>query len=314
MVSAPPSGHYLLLVYTNMKILVHEYYWYICCRIATPLPETNPSPSLPFLSHGGGDLNRVTGMTWEQLWEKYEKKIRAEDPTLEGEDLKTSICLRILEKSCCTSEVFNTLSGCGELNTFLPSSDDVTATNTGGSVSSATSAGDGADCGDDFDLLEGLELFPATRTPSTATAKSVDGQDPDDGVSELELAYAAERAAACAGALRLTRLVKPFPGGQDEPPSPDLTQSSVKKPSDPTSNGGGQAPGPTQSGGGQPSNLNQSGGDGGVVASGSRLTRFVPLLRPERTEAKEQKRADQRLRKTLGKRKFRKRGGQSSAA
>lgn len=78
-----------------------------CNRLSTACP--------PFMPR-----YRVTGMTWEELWDKYEKKILAEDPSLEGEDLKTSVCLRILEKSCSTSEVFNNLSGCSELNTFLP--------------------------------------------------------------------------------------------------------------------------------------------------------------------------------------------------
>lgn len=235
-------------------------------------------------------------MTWEELWEKYEKKIRAEDPTLEGEDLKTSVCLRILEKSCCTSEVFNNLSGCSELNTFLPSTDSITAANAGSSTSSTS---DGVDCADDLDLLEGLEVFPSKRMPSTAAAEGADDQTSDDGASALELAYAAERAAACAGALRLTRLVKPFPQKQDEQPS-DRTPSSGEQPSDLKQSGG---EGVGSSGGG---------GDGG--GGGSRLSRLVPLLRAERTEAKEQKRADQRLRKMLGKRKFPRRSPRSSAA
>ena len=174
-------------------------------------------------------------MTWEELWEKYEKKIRAEDPTLEGEDLKTSVCLRILEKSCCTSEVFNNLSGCSELNTFLPSTDTVTAADAGGSSSSAS---DGVDCADDLDLLEGLEIFPSTRISSKADAEGADDQASEDGASALELAYAAERAAACAGALRLTRLVKPFPEEKDEQLS-DRTQNSGEQPSDLKQSGGG---------------------------------------------------------------------------
>lgn len=115
---------------------------------------------------------RVTGMTWEELWDKYEKKILSEDPTLEGEALKTSVCLRILEKSCSTSEVFNNLSGCSELNTFLP---DTAAT--------ASSAGDGGN----------------------APAAPADADNPT-----LAEARAAESAAACAGALRLIPLIKPF--------------------------------------------------------------------------------------------------------
>lgn len=110
---------------------------------------------------------RVTGMTWEELWDKYERKILSEDPTLEGEALKTSVCLRILEKSCSTSEVFNNLSGCSELNTFLPD------------TKSAAAAGGGGAPGD-------------ADSPTLAEAR------------------AAESAAACAGALRLIPLIKPF--------------------------------------------------------------------------------------------------------
>lgn len=55
-------------------------------------------------------------MTFEELWEKYEKQIQTEDPTLEGEDLKTRVCLRIIEKSCSTCHVLNTISGCSDLN------------------------------------------------------------------------------------------------------------------------------------------------------------------------------------------------------
>lgn len=242
-----------------------------------PRPPLLP---LPFLSYGGRDLTRVTGMTWEELWEKYEKKIKAEDPTLEGEDLKTSVCLRILEKSCCTSEVFNNLSGCSELNelnTLLPATDGVTAANSGGSASSSSSGSSAsgvADCGDDEDLLEGLEIFAAASDEASSK-----------GGSALQQAYAAEQAAACAGALRLTRLVKPFPADQEDEQPPDRTQS-----------GGGGC----------------SGGGGG----GSRFTRLVPLplFRAERAEALEQKRAGQRLRKTVGKRKFPKRPPPSNAA
>ncbi|CAM9197287.1 unnamed protein product [Ectocarpus sp. 12 AP-2014] len=99
---------------------------------------------------------RVTGETWPELWDKYERKIRSEDPSLEGEDLKTAICLRILEKSCSTSEMFNNLSGCSDLNSFLP------------------------------DTL--------TETAPT----------------QHQEAFAAESAAACAGALRLIPLMQPF--------------------------------------------------------------------------------------------------------
>eukprot|EP00903_Cladosiphon_okamuranus_P013597 g12664.t1 len=114
---------------------------------------------------------RVTGMTWEELWDKYEKKILAEDPALDGEALKTSVCLRILEKSCSTSEVFNNLSGCSELNTFLPDTTGVVVGSAGVSES---------------------------------------GGPADPGKPTLAQARAAESAAACAGALRLIPLIKPF--------------------------------------------------------------------------------------------------------
>lgn len=55
-------------------------------------------------------------MTFEELWEKYEKQIQTEEPSLEGEDLKTRVCLRIIEKSCSTCHVLNTISGCNDLN------------------------------------------------------------------------------------------------------------------------------------------------------------------------------------------------------
>lgn len=118
---------------------------------------------------------RVTGMTWEELWDKYERKLLSEDPTLEGEALKTSVCLRILEKSCSTSEVFNNLSGCSELNTFLPDT-------TGAASASATTTSGGPDAA---------------------------GGD-SDAAPTLAEARAAESAAACAGALRLIPLIKPF--------------------------------------------------------------------------------------------------------
>ncbi len=127
---------------------------------------------------------RVTGMTWEELWDKYERKILAEDPSLEGEALKTSVCLRILEKSCSTSEVINNLSGCSELNTFLP--------DTAGAAAAATAAA-------------------ATGPPARSSSSSAAGSALEDGYRPtLEQARVAESAAACAGALRLIPLIKPF--------------------------------------------------------------------------------------------------------
>ena len=233
-------------------------------------------------------------MTWEELWEKYERKIKAEDPTMEGEELKTNICLRILEKSCSTSEVFNNLSGCSELNTFLPVTDSLKSAGVTGS----------SDCGGtdgDEDLLEGLEnsALPAKRVAAGPSGDVNGGGDEtsQECANALELALAAESAAACAGALRLTRLVKPFDVEQVQKDLPTDQKQSCSVSGSANGGGGG--------GGG-------GGGDGGR----SRLSRLVPLplLRSELAEALEQKRADQRLRKTQGKRKFRKRGGQANAA
>jgi len=47
------------------------------------------------------------GMSWEQLWDKYEEQIREEvaeiDPSVPPEDLTSKVCLRILERSCSTN-------------------------------------------------------------------------------------------------------------------------------------------------------------------------------------------------------------------
>lgn len=147
---------------------------------------------------------RVTGMTWEQLWDKYEAQIRKEDPQLEGEDLKSAVCLRILLKSCCTNEMFNNLAGCSELNGFLPAKDEQA----------------------DSKLASPPSEKPSSRTPTMADSSStsskggsIAGDQPDAQealaketaeTKAIATAYAAERAAACAGALRLTRLVRPF--------------------------------------------------------------------------------------------------------
>ncbi|CAM9702846.1 unnamed protein product, partial [Sphacelaria rigidula] len=45
---------------------------------------------------------RVTGMTWNELWAKYEAQVREENPLLTSNELRERVCLRILEKSCCT--------------------------------------------------------------------------------------------------------------------------------------------------------------------------------------------------------------------
>jgi len=49
------------------------------------------------------------GLSWDQLWEKYEKQIQEEiqhtDPSRKIEELTSQVCLRILERSCRTSEL-----------------------------------------------------------------------------------------------------------------------------------------------------------------------------------------------------------------
>lgn len=139
-------------------------------------------------------------MTWEQLWEKYETQIRAADPTLEGEALKTSVCLRILEKSCCTSEIFNNMAGCSDLNTFLPDTIKKPAATAADTDIGCPPAGED----DHRDML-----LPSSQP---VAARDEIGQEVSDDVGRRALAraYVAECAAICAGALRLDRLVKPF--------------------------------------------------------------------------------------------------------
>ncbi|CAM9562195.1 unnamed protein product [Choristocarpus tenellus] len=57
---------------------------------------------------------RASGMTWDELWAKYEAQVRAESPDLEGDALTESVCLRIIKKSCCTSQTFDSLAGMGQ--------------------------------------------------------------------------------------------------------------------------------------------------------------------------------------------------------
>mmetsp|Transcript_22049 Transcript_22049/g.33078 ORF Transcript_22049/g.33078 Transcript_22049/m.33078 type:complete len:401 (-) Transcript_22049:241-1443(-) len=54
------------------------------------------------------------GMSWDEIWEKYELEIQEEimsmhglDPTLKVEDLTREVCLRILEKSCKTNDAID---------------------------------------------------------------------------------------------------------------------------------------------------------------------------------------------------------------
>jgi len=50
---------------------------------------------------------QVTGMSYDQVWDKYEQEIMEEIENTEGlteEDVTAKICLRILERSCTTNE------------------------------------------------------------------------------------------------------------------------------------------------------------------------------------------------------------------
>eukprot|EP00591_Stephanopyxis_turris_P018628 CAMPEP_0195536582 /NCGR_PEP_ID=MMETSP0794_2-20130614/46337_1 /TAXON_ID=515487 /ORGANISM="Stephanopyxis turris, Strain CCMP 815" /LENGTH=301 /DNA_ID=CAMNT_0040670035 /DNA_START=394 /DNA_END=1299 /DNA_ORIENTATION=- len=53
------------------------------------------------------------GLSWDQIWNKYERQIRKEiqrrDPSLKTEDLTSQVCLRILERSCTTNELVDRL-------------------------------------------------------------------------------------------------------------------------------------------------------------------------------------------------------------
>lgn len=156
-------------------------------------------------------------MTWPQLWEKYEARVLTEDPSLEGDDLKEKICLLILEKSCCTSEVFNNLAGCRELNTVFGVSACTTVVAGSSGTTTATLARPADHTGDDIDDDDSSSSSCCVLPFSEDVALEAQpaASETDEGLDEtkskaLARATAAECAAACAGALRLTRLVKPF--------------------------------------------------------------------------------------------------------
>lgn len=170
-------------------------------------------------------------MTWEQLWEKYEKRIRAEDPSLEGEDLKKEVCLRILEKSCSTNKMFNDLAGCSELNNFSSDSNGDSKNRSGGGgagvpLSSLMARSDrGSSCDDDDDCDLPVEFSDEDGACAGAGAGAVASRN--DG--ELARAYIAEQAAACAGALRLTRLIQPFRALKDGKNSKDENKPAKRR-------------------------------------------------------------------------------------
>ncbi|CAM9773646.1 unnamed protein product, partial [Phaeothamnion confervicola] len=52
-----------------------------------------------------------TGMTWDEIWSKYERQVRNEDPAADDDAVRDAVSRRILEKSCCTNQVFDKLAG-----------------------------------------------------------------------------------------------------------------------------------------------------------------------------------------------------------
>lgn len=143
-------------------------------------------------------------MTWKELWEKYEAQVKAADASLEGDDLKERICLVILEKSCCTSEVFNNLAGCSELNSVFGASAFAPGTGSTGATLGAP-----GQAGGDIDDCSSRPLEDTTSEVQPVAGGAGEEADGTDSKA-LARASAVECAAACAGALRLTRLVKPF--------------------------------------------------------------------------------------------------------
>mmetsp|Transcript_3122 Transcript_3122/g.4371 ORF Transcript_3122/g.4371 Transcript_3122/m.4371 type:complete len:279 (+) Transcript_3122:143-979(+) len=51
------------------------------------------------------------GLTWEELWHKYELQIKNEIPFAGEYEMRQAISQRILEKSCCTNKMFDSASG-----------------------------------------------------------------------------------------------------------------------------------------------------------------------------------------------------------
>lgn len=136
-------------------------------------------------------------MTWNELWDKYEAQVRNEDPLLTPDELRERVCLRILEKSCCTSEAFDNLAGLrGEELKDI----DAEINKRG-----------------EMEISEGASIAASADQPgddgtSASGAKLIVSGDEELAESKdaLRRASRAESAAALAGVLRLTRLVKPF--------------------------------------------------------------------------------------------------------
>jgi hypothetical protein len=53
-----------------------------------------------------------SGVTWDALWLKYEAQIRRElGGGADEAAVRDAVCLRILEKSCCTNQMFDRIAG-----------------------------------------------------------------------------------------------------------------------------------------------------------------------------------------------------------
>ena len=50
-------------------------------------------------------------MNYEELWAKYEAQVRAALPLGDETAIREAVCKRILEKSCCTNQMFDALAG-----------------------------------------------------------------------------------------------------------------------------------------------------------------------------------------------------------
>jgi hypothetical protein len=48
---------------------------------------------------------------WDGTWAKYEMQVRAAAPTADERAVREAVCKRILEKSCCTNQMFDALAG-----------------------------------------------------------------------------------------------------------------------------------------------------------------------------------------------------------
>lgn len=114
--------------------------------------------------------SRMTGVTWEELCAKYEAQVLAEEPGVVPDELKQRVYFRILEKSCCTSEMFDNLVG---LNRDDPdgSGGDDTKGNTAASTSSTSSLNpDGAEESDGVSISLSEDPFEASLAECSSSS------------------------------------------------------------------------------------------------------------------------------------------------